>query len=329
MPPGQPIPSFFYDAGVEAGAEASSPAAQDVIVVLDFNKPALVDTPYDRYWGTRLFLSHTFVTTDDIRKASVLFAQGFVKGAASSGARLWLAIGTNNFQADATRELSAEEFRQHGGHWGVLVEQVRTDLQQYAGTVFVEGANDIEFAWSDSEHAIAWVEGYRDANQFFDHILYNYGSCDGCYPDCGSCTLENNNEVGGYDEAGNHYIWSRADAIYAVHGVGNVRQLPEIYYPSPCLSSPNCPPGQVRATEQAKQWANLSLYTASHVINGTCYRSLDFAGALTGWRRAGMNSTTYAPADGWDELWSKINSNSCTSQSLLQWSADIEEQRQH
>lgn len=204
-------PTFFSDAGYKAGVRASTPGPQSVIVILNFNKPALVDTPYGRYWGTRLLTSYTFVSLDDIEKATVQFAKGFVKGANGSSAQLILAVGTNNYQDDNLRPLSVAEYRQHGNEWGQLLGRISGDLQQYAGVIFIEGANDLEFNWSDSAHGIAWIEGYRDATQLSDYTLYNFGGCDGCYPDCGSCTLENNTILGG-----SNYTWQRTDAIYAI-----------------------------------------------------------------------------------------------------------------
>lgn len=319
MPPPVTMPNFFFDAGVKAGQRAITPTPQDIIVVLDFGKPAILEAGPAVYSGTRLIHSYTFVTHPDIRKASVEFAKGFVKGANGSDARLWLAVGTSNFQLDNTRPLTVGEFRTAGETWAYNVQLITADLQPYAGTIYVEGANDIEFDWSDSAHGIAWVEGYREANSGTGHILYNYGGCDGCYPACGGCTLENNTVLGG-----ENFTWQRTDALYAVKGVGVVRELPQIYFPSPCLTDPPCPPRVlVSSTNQARQWASLSLYSATNVINNRCYGPLNFAGSFTGWRGS-LEGTVLTPANGWRNLWAEINSNSCTSQSTLQWITDVQ-----
>lgn len=315
-----PTGDFYYEAGFQAGEEASSPEPQDVMVILDFNKPAIYETGPVQLFGTRVLHSYDFMNFDAIRASSVEFAEGFASGANGSGARLWLGVGTNNFQKDALRELTVDEYRSHGMNWAYLVQQISEDLRTLADVVFVEGASDIEFDWSDSSHGIAWIEGYREGSQGSGHILYNYGSCDGCYPECGGCSLENNTVLGG-----GNFTWQRSDALYAIHGSGAVRQLPEIYYPSPCLDQAICG-GPPRSRRDAIQWSSLSLYSATNVVNDRCYGPLNFAGAFTGWR-ASLPGTVFTPSDGWGSLWSKMNSNSCTAQADLQWVTDVQFQQ--
>jgi hypothetical protein len=315
-----PESDFYYDAGFQAGVEANSPTPQDVVIILDFNKPAIYEAGPIQIWGTRVLDSYDFMNFDAIMGSSVEFAEGFVAGANGSGARLWLGVGTNNFQKDALRELTVDEYRSHGANWAYLVEQISTDLRQFADIIFVEGASDIEFNWSDSSHGIAWIEGYRDGSQGTGHILYNYGSCDGCYPECGGCSLENNTVLGG-----DNFTWQRSDALYAIHGNGAVRQLPEIYYPSPCLDQGICG-GRPSSRRDAIQWSSLSLYSATNVVNNHCYGPLSFAGVFTGWRGSPAG-TVFTPAEGWGSLWSRMNSNSCTAQVYLQWVTDVQHER--
>ena len=305
---------------------ASTPTSQDVIVVLDFGKPDVSQAGSTLIWGTRLLNSYTFVSTLDIRGAAVQFADGFMKAIGNSNARLWLEIGLNNFQPSNSKELTVDQDREHGRQWAHLVYDVEKDLRAYAGKVFVDAANDIEFAWSDKEHGIAWIEGYREGSQGSGNILYDFGSCDGCYPipGCDSCTLENNTTLGGGEY---NFTWPRTDALYAIRGTGAIVELPEIYHPSPCLLNPPCD-GTPAHTDQAKQWTDLSLFSATNVIRNECYGNLVFEGSLTQWRAAKQSNLTLMPDDGWEHLWAELNSNACTTQAHLDWSSDIQWQRQ-
>jgi hypothetical protein len=125
-----PESDFYYDAGFQAGVEANSPTPQDVVIILDFNKPAIYEAGPIQIWGTRVLDSYDFMNFDAIMGSSVEFAEGFVAGANGSGARLWLGVGTNNFQKDALRELTVDEYRSHGANWAYLVEPISSSLKE-------------------------------------------------------------------------------------------------------------------------------------------------------------------------------------------------------
>jgi len=169
-----------------------------------------------------------------------------------------------------------------GTTWGnnVAAAQAYNKSMGYTSQVVMFGANDIE-SWCPSNcvspsAVISWVNGFSSVSGGYKY--FDFGSADGC-PQYSS-----NN--GGCNGAWNqYYYW------YLSWGATAALALPEIYYPA-----------------QAQQWAMISLY-------GAQYRSAPvyMQGPMDEYD---LDNTTLTASQAWNDLWTDLNNNSATAQSL-------------
>lgn len=136
----------------------------------------------------------------------------------------------------------------------------------------------------------SWAQGYG-STFVYPSFYFNFGSCDGCpITPCPTCVLTQ--------------TWTIADVWY-VSISGAAYPLPEIY----------------NATN-ATQWYQMSLYSFTNHNY-----PLFFKGALTDYgacqQRGGCAGSDNTPSAGYSELYSAINADPKTAQSLP-WSTDIQ-----
>ncbi|MGH2586904.1 MAG: hypothetical protein ACRDJE_18475 [Dehalococcoidia bacterium] len=214
--------------------------------------------------------------------------QGFLDGyfhCSSGSTALRVIVGTSNFQGDQSAVNAA-----HGLAWAQMVGS----LANYVATsgcgneLAVHGGNDIEPGFGPPTEARDWLSGFASAET--GAAVYNYGSCDSCpssLPDTPeACQAQNG--------------WSCEDIWFVSWGSPGSLAIPEIYL-----------------TTLAEQWQTISLYGVV-VHNG----QVTYSGALS---QMGACDCPLSPADAWTALWTALNSDPRTAQSLS-WSTDISHQ---
>lgn len=177
----------------------------------------------------------------------------------------------------------------HGRAWANMVNNVLAWIGQrgYTSQEDVAGGSDMELSWNTASATRAWINGYDTVDV---RPIYNYGDAAGC-PPYGSC---NNG-------------WTQEDVWYVSWGAPPAWPLPEIYTTNGSMAS---------------QWYRMSLYAYTRH-----FRRMNIAGTMTQ-KQACLdnggctNGTDNTPAAGWTQLWSSLNADARTAQSLA-WSTDI------
>jgi|GEM_PF-3279744 hypothetical protein len=249
------------------------------IVILDFGQPWQTD---QGAYGT-LITDHpratNFVGLDTIASASEAFLWGYAQCATGNEA-IALGIGTNN----AGSRFSPG----HGYAWAMMVNAVNEWVMQenFQYREYVAGASDIEVEYNPAQASENWVNSYVAGAQT---IYFNYGDATGCpiddAPTNRACA----------------HNWMQSDVLDVSEGNGDGVALPEIYNTT---------------GYQAKQWQSLS-YLA-HTMAGA--NALPIVGALTQYgacHSPGRHcdpTTDNTPQQGWQELYSILNSSQVTAQ---------------
>jgi hypothetical protein len=170
----------------------------------------------------------------------------------------------------------------HGRAFAQMVNDVALWVMQngFASQVDAAGASDIELDWNSASASRAWANGYDSADT---RAYFDYGDAAGC-PPYGSC-----------DNG-----WTPEDVWHVSYGTPPAFPLPEIYTTSGSMAS---------------EWYRLSLY--SYTAHGY---AMEIAGAFTQYQSCldsgGCSGTNNTPAAGWNQLWSKLNADARTAQTL-------------
>ncbi len=177
----------------------------------------------------------------------------------------------------------------HGKAWAEMVNRIGTWISQppsFASQESVAGGSDIELDWNTPANSRSWVRGYDTVNVW---PMYDYGDAAGC-PPYGSC---NNG-------------WTQDDVWYVSWGNPAAYAIPEIYTTNGSM---------------AAQWHRVVLY--AHTARG---QDMTISGVLTQYQACrdsgGCSQTGNTPAQGWSQLWDRLNADARTRQSLA-WSTDI------
>lgn len=263
-------------------------AKQAGIIVLDFGQPQINNGVY----GTTLFNSNNFASTDQITAAVEAFLQAFWNCTPQNGPFITLGIGTSNLHGWINDPTTAFN---HGQAWATMVNNVATWISNsgFGSQEAVAGASDMELGYNSFANTKGWADGYTASAQY---PYYDYGDAAGC-PPAGSC---NNG-------------WTQADVVYVSWDEAAALPLPEIY----AVNKIN-----------AKQWYRLSLYSALNpgqfgrmIIQGSFTQHA--ACKITGGCNDGTPlSTDNTPTQGWKQLYTKLNSDTRTQQPL-DYSTDI------
>lgn len=277
--------STLYNMGCQRGQ--STPAGQDVAIILDFGYPASQNNQY----GVQFLVSGDFTTTQAISETVRGFLTGFYR-CSSPGTHLTLAIGINNAGSGVTST--------HGAAWAQLVNDLNNWIRKppsWANKLTVWGAIDAEPGFGSPSATRAWVNGYDSVNNPESSYL-NFGSCDGCpYSACPSCT-----PVGG---------WTLEDIWYISWGALPARPLPEIYLTNGV---------------NADQWYRVALYGVNTHGGLMRFRgSLTQWNACEENRRWNPNAcvgTDNRPEEGYLQLYYALNADPRTAQTMP-WSSDI------
>lgn len=166
-----------------------------------------------------------------------------------------------------------------GQAWVNLVAAIQADIQAqgWASQVVMLGASDIEPGWGDAASAINWANGFASVSGY---LYLDYGSADGC--------PQYSRGNGACDNG-----WNQYDVWYVCWGAPPALPTPEIYYYA-----------------QSRQWAMISLYGAQ--LGGTNNMVL-----MQGpWDEYDIDNTTLDQTQAWDALWTDLNNNSSTAQSM-------------
>ena len=224
-------------------------------------------------------------TTTQIASAVRQFAVGYA--ACAKGTFVNLVVATSN----CCGQKSQVNF-EHGAAWARMVNGLGSWLTAngHAGTVRVRGGSDMEPAFNTTARTWRWWNGYHSVGRYY---LYNVGSADGC-PQTGTGRTNEPCSNG----------WRQSD-IYGLSWHGVAVPMPQIYREDGA---------------QARQWQQIKLYGI--VSRG---RSMTIMGALSqdlACKQRGCTTTHNLPAEAWQQLYSALNADPRTSQSLP-YSTDI------
>jgi hypothetical protein len=223
----------------------------------------------------------TYIFNNTFRSTSQIeaAAKSFAKGywnCSSSTPWVIVSVGTTNYH-NATGW-------SHGKAWAAMVSDFGSwvNASGYGSQVAVAGASDLELDWNTPATTRAWVNGFIAAGTGASYL--NYGDAAGC-PPYGSC---NNG-------------WTQEDVYYVSWGASPAWPLPEIYTTNGSMAS---------------EWYRMVLYgSTAHgsrmaiMAPMTQYQAcLDNGGC--------NNGTNNTPSQAWNQLMSKLNADSRTSQQV-------------
>lgn len=292
-------PTQAYNAGCALGRRDRDLAgAQNGIVILDFGRPAVLQTTAGSVYGTTLF-DESFAAPARIIEATTKVGEGYwVCSGNDLSSKVTIAIGTNN------KPLSGGNMAAHGAAWARIVNDTQTFLAHspYKQQVRAVGASDMELGYNTPAQTRAWVDGYDTVNNW---PLYNFGDAQGC-PTSGNGTV---NQACQSTISG----WTQND-VWHISWNGPVQPIPQMY----ATSGVN-----------ARQWYQIALFSlVSH------QQPMYFGGVLTQHgacadktRELGAKPSVCVDADqtaeeGWTKLWTVLNDDPRTAQEI-EWATDI------
>lgn len=166
-----------------------------------------------------------------------------------------------------------------GGTWGNLVDSLNSWAVNNGYTARLEfaGANDMEPSWGGSSSRANTVAWSNGYSAASSTLMVDYGSSDGCPETTHSDGSCNNG-------------WTQNTEYNVSYQTDGAVPFPQIYYAS-----------------QAKQWTQIAWY-------GTDQGSFFMEGPLN---ENALDSSTYTHTQAWDALWSDLNANAPTKQSLV------------
>lgn len=227
-----------------------------------------------------------FVSTSTISLAVKWFAYGYWQGVGSDSSSILIAVGTNNYGSGTTFA--------HDQAWARMINEIGQWFQDngYTAHTEVRGASDVELQWSGFSAASSWFSGYSSVYRYF---LYDYGDANGC-PLSGTGSSPRNCCTG----------WNQDNVRYVAWGASPSIPFPEIY----ATSGAN-----------AKQWQQLSLY--SYLAYGS---RMGIVGPFTESKacvqRPPCDGIDNTPSQAWSQLWTNLNNDLRTAESLF-YSSDI------
>jgi len=279
--------SWMYSKGLAAGAQdLALSGTQESVTILDFGQPWVTSTGVYGAWSFNATYGK-FMSTSLILQGLKKFAVGYYDGTGSDlTSTMRVVAGTNNHTPYVTYR--------HGQEWARMVNDFGTWLSQnsYGSQVLARGGNDIEPDYATAVDTRSWVDGYASV---WNHPLYDYGSANGC-PQSGTTKTPG--------PCSNK--WTQADELYVAWGASPALPFPEIYS---------------TAGGNAKQWQQISLY--SYLKSGS---RMGILGPLSQQQacvqRQSCSGIDNKPDQAWSQLWSALNGDPRTAQSLT-YSSDI------
>lgn len=273
-----------YNMGCTLGThDLNTAGTQDNVVILMFGKPSKSGTTF----GTIIY-NQAFASTTQIATAAEQFGKGYyICTGSDTASTVKIVVGTSNYWSGTNHVNYA-----HGAAWAQMVNSVGAWLQTqgYSSQSTAVGGSDMELSWNTVAATKDWVNGYDSADQY---ALYDFGDAAGCT----STSSGNQNCNNG---------WKSEDVWFISWGAPPAYPLPQIYN---------------TLGTQAKQWYRLSRYSFDY--HGG---RMGIVGALTQWQacqqRGGCSGVDNTPATGWTQLWTQLNNDANTAQSL-RWSTDM------
>jgi hypothetical protein len=296
------------------------------VTILGFGKPEIQYSDIGPTYGVRIignWIPPIHVTTAKVAEIATDVADGFFARASqlplSERPSIIIALGTTNYLSPG-QPFSSEEFYQHGRAWGSMIIDLNRKHSAYSPTVTFQGALDVEYAWSDADHALKWAQGFEEVTRApcpwcSDNYYFAYASCDDCYwpghpdPTPGRTLLRNYHpeatRVPAPGVATSTPIpWTLDEAVGVTIANRAARSLPQIYYPVPG-----------RNVDQAYQWAWLDSYAATHSLCLDEYgiaRGIPNDVAFRGIMADGTGGDALPPDQAWQRLWMEASSRVCT-----------------
>ena len=291
----------------EFGCSEAKKRNGSIVVVLLFGDPIIKNGQY----YTRLPSFGVLVKLENIETGVKEYISGYwdcSDGAPLGSEGLLLAVGV----ANTGEALNADRNpRAHGEEWGRMINRLRDwvnyvpvfsngpiDYVNYSSRVSVVGAINIE-KWSGNatpQGAREWVNGYNSTTSL---LYFNVGAC----ADCGF-------------ESPDDSVWDRDHYWDLSWGLNNAFPLPQIYNQT-----------------LAERWQELSEYGAtcqdcSPVESEGKQGPMYFFGSFTQELACEQNIkpcdlTDFSPDEGWQALYSELNSDPVTRMENLLWSTDI------
>jgi hypothetical protein len=315
----------WWEGGYAAAVDAiANGGPQYGLAILDFGGPYWIisngsEEPDSREWGTISIRTDTYYPLDEIENIAGEFATGFYKRSSQqfpieSRPHITVTLGTSNYWfPNSSHPLSVGDFRQHGQRWGRMVAYLNLLYTNYRPLVQFEGATDIEFDWSDPEHALSWAQGYEEVTRPIDsasrsYHYYSYSSCNGCYDDPSDDPNITEIDQVHPDSPPDHdilFTWP-IDEIVGVNSANRAAlPLPQIYYPSTAHPT---------YANQSVQWHWLSSYAATHYI---CLGQYDVPRGIPGAMpfqgvTADGSYANLQPDQAWGKFWRELTGTSCT-----------------
>jgi len=301
----------LYTLGCELGSHVRyTKGVQDSLVILNFGQMWIENGVF----GTGSFTPYWhFIPLWKVEEAIRQYARGYYNCSATDRESfVFIGVGTNNFGGmmmdNPDQEVRKSRYYTGGQFWGEMVTRLNqwAVTNGYAYQVAIGGAMDIEWAansgWNTPTVTRSWVDGFelRDNGQ---NIYFNFGACVGC-PIVPSPSWV-------YSSA---MPWTQAHIYYVSYEAPPAFPVPEIYRNDGYL---------------ARQWQAVSKY-------GVIYKNgkMIFPGLMTQWQACqqrdgnectrtdgtGLDNT---PEEGWQQLYTALNSDPDTVQEVLRWTTDI------
>jgi len=297
------------------------------VIILDFGEPGVDTVQGQVVYGSILFdQNSTFVTINQIEPAVEAFLNGYYK--CSSGARVRLIVGTNNYGGKSAPYnlgafASAQTITGHGQAWAQMINDLNNYIASsgYGGREAVNGGSDMELGYNTYAHTVAWAKAYDQSAGYF---YYDFGDSAGSpTTDTYATTQASPGRSWSVLDPSmmGSISWNQDEERDISWGIKSALPLPEIYlYPPTGNPQGNTP-------QQANQWEDLSLYSAKNYGY-----QLYFEGELTEYRDdvnmgicqpAPQPCTENTPAQGWMQLYQALKSDPHTVQNQLNSSIDI------
>ncbi|MCI0562636.1 MAG: hypothetical protein MN733_29505, partial [Nitrososphaera sp.] len=271
--------------GYELGQrDLNTPGTQISAVILHFFSPSIQGGIYGASGYNR------FRSVVAIKEAARRFALGYWNGSGSDTAsQLFMLVGTSN---SGINNYTDQFLYNHGAAWVQMIKDTATAIQSYASQVKVRGAADIEVNYSSFSKAAQWAVGY-DSGYINPYYLYYYGDAGGC--------VNGTDEVAPITPTSCNNGWNQDDVECLSWGCVNASiPFPQIYS---------------TAGGNAKSWKDLKLYSYLQYGAGMFISSpLSQSAACA--QKGGCSGINNTPEQAWDQLWTWLNGDSRTAQSL-------------
>jgi hypothetical protein len=287
-----------YDLGCELGdMDELAPGTQNNVVILAYGAPAISNGEY----GTFFPGSSTYVSTAQIAAAVKEFGRGYwlcSGNDTTSSVRILVGTSNNSVITNAA----------HGSAWANMINGIGSYLVSIGASsqAQVDGAIDVELAWSNATAVYDWLSGYDSVNQY---LVYNFGDAAGC-PESGQTNVSRNCVT-------ETYTWTQEQIYWVSYGAQPAKVIPQVY---------NRGGAQARQWQQIKLYAKLQYPTTGFTFSGvltqyeSCLTQLD-CGPVQNCVPLGA-CTNNKPQEGYTQFSDALNADSRTAQSLP-WVTDV------